>query len=405
MDDTSQALRIGLLWHSLRNENLGVGALTVAQIAMLQRAAGRAGQAIRCHVIGPDGGLHYPPADTAVDETLIRGSRDYLPGSPLWRAIGSCDLILDNGAGDSFTDLYGWRRFFRLAATKEIALASGRPLILSPQTIGPFRTAYARAEARRLVNEAEQVYARDADSLAALADLGRSDALETVDVAFRLPHTPRPRATDGTIRFGLNVSALMLNGGYSGNNQFGLRADYPAFIDALLAMLRGIPQVAVTLVPHVVPERVPMEDDYAASVALARRHPGVQVAPRFRTPSEAKSYISGLDILAGSRMHATIAAVSSGVAVIPLAYSRKFRGIFNSVGYPLVGDVTTQTQGELMELCRSAVDRREELRLAAERSNQAAQRKLDAYEDRLAERLSRLAGRAPHLTAGRSDAA
>ncbi|MCA1975151.1 MAG: polysaccharide pyruvyl transferase family protein [Caenispirillum sp.] len=389
MIDEPRALRIGLLWHSLRNENLGVGALTIAQIALLRKAAARAGRSVLFHVIGPDGRLHYPPADVPVEESLVGGWRDFLPGSPLWRTIASCDIVFDNGAGDSFTDLYGWRRFWRLALSKEVALATRTPLVLSPQTIGPFRQGYAIREAKRLVKRSEEVFARDAESVDALAQLGRPGAPQTVDVAFRLPFERPQPVNDGTIRFGLNVSGLMLSGGYTGRNQFGLACDYPQFVDALIGMLQQIPQVKVVLVPHVVPEHMPVEDDYAASQRLAQKFPGVEVAPRFRSPSEAKSYISGLDILAGSRMHATIAAVSSGVAVIPLAYSRKFRGVFNSVDYPLIGDVTSQGERELLDLCRAAVDRREELRVAAVRSNGIAQQRLDVYEDYLAERLAR----------------
>ena len=32
-------------------------------------------------------------------------------------------------------------------------------------------------------------------------------------------------------------------------------------------------------------------------------------------------------------MHATVAAFSTGVAVTPYAYSRKFKGLYNTIGY------------------------------------------------------------------------
>ena len=34
-------------------------------------------------------------------------------------------------------------------------------------------------------------------------------------------------------------------------------------------------------------------------------------------------------------MHATIGAISSGVATIPFSYSRKFEGLFGNLEYPL----------------------------------------------------------------------
>jgi hypothetical protein len=53
--------------------------------------------------------------------------------------------VLDIGAGDSFTDIYGPKRFAYLWLTKAMAIARRRPLVLSPQTIGPFSKAPRRA--------------------------------------------------------------------------------------------------------------------------------------------------------------------------------------------------------------------------------------------------------------------
>ena len=55
---------------------------------------------------------------------------------------------------------------------------------------------------------------------------------------------------------------------------------------------------------------------------------------------EAKSYISKMDLFIGARMHATIAALSAGIPVIPFSYSRKFEGLFNSLDYPYVVEGT-----------------------------------------------------------------
>jgi polysaccharide pyruvyl transferase WcaK-like protein len=66
---------------------------------------------------------------------------------------------------------------------------------------------------------------------------------------------------------------------------------------------------------------------------------------------DAKGYISGMDFFIGSRMHSTIAAYSSGVPVVPLAYSRKFIGLFkDSLGYPYVGDMTKDNDDEIVRL-------------------------------------------------------
>ena len=77
----------------------------------------------------------------------------------------------------------------------------------------------------------------------------------------------------------------------------------------------------------------PGDDDRALADRLAERFPTVVRVPEFANASAAKSVISGLDFLVAGRMHACIAAFSAGVPVVPTAYSRKFSGLFGSLGY------------------------------------------------------------------------
>ncbi|MCU0564085.1 MAG: hypothetical protein MUE48_09135, partial [Desulfobacterales bacterium] len=45
-------MKIGLLWHSAASDNLGVGALTVANIAIAEAAAARAGVPVAFVILG-----------------------------------------------------------------------------------------------------------------------------------------------------------------------------------------------------------------------------------------------------------------------------------------------------------------------------------------------------------------
>jgi colanic acid/amylovoran biosynthesis protein len=391
-------IRVGLLWHSLRSENLGVGALALSNLAIVAQAGQRAGVTIRPVVIGFGGPMNYAQPDLPCEEVLIGSSRELMPGSRLWKALGACDIVLDIGAGDSWADIYGAKRFIWQWWSKEMTLLQGRPLALSPQTIGPFDQVVTRQLARVTMQRSRVIFARDAESLAFVAGMGTSlPAFETVDVAFRLPFKPALRAREaGRIQFGFNISGLLHAGGYTQNDQFGSRNTYREMVEGIITRLLQHRNVDITLVPHVLAEAGSVEDDVGVSHDLAQRFPGVAVAPRFTSPIEAKSFISGLDILAGSRMHATIAAASAGIAVVPLAYSRKFRGVFNSIGYPVVGDCTTSSADELVAMTLDAVDRRIEL---AERARAGAQRaiaRLGVYEDHLATLFSEIAARAPH---------
>ena len=56
-----------------------------------------------------------------------------------------------------------------------------------------------------------------------------------------------------------------------------------------------------------------------------------------------------MNFFIGSRMHATIAAFSSNVPVFPLAYSRKFNGLFlDTLQYPYMGDLKVQSIREIL---------------------------------------------------------
>ena len=111
-------------------------------------------------------------------------------------------------------------------------------------------------------------------------------------------------------------------------------------IDGLLA--RG---KTIHLVSHVITSSIGVEDDYGVCCEIKERfkdNSRVILAPRFISPISAKIYISQMEFFVGARMHATIAALSAGVPTVPVAYSRKFSGVFGTIGY----DYTLEAYGE-----------------------------------------------------------
>lgn len=382
-------LTIGLLWHSLSSDNLGVGALTESQIAICEAAALAADVRVRFIVFGTQGGSSYAPAGSDITIGERVSIKRMLTGrSGFLRQVEQCDLVLDIGEGDSFADIYGNTRYIFQIASKIAVIAKRKPLILSPQTIGPFKQAWARIIAAAVMRRCARVFARDtlsADYLVKLAVTGNTD--EVIDVAFRLPYTSLPAHTDGRLRVGLNVSGLMFSGGYTGGNQFGLTLDYPALMRKLLEAWTHRSDIEVWLVPHVIPDALPADDDRIAIRALAAEFPAARVAPEFKSPSDAKTFIAGLDFLTGARMHACIAAFSSGVPVVPLAYSRKFEGLFSSLGYDWVADGARLSTDEAFEKIEQGLARRQKLKAEIERGNAIAREKIGRYQAHLAEAM------------------
>jgi polysaccharide pyruvyl transferase WcaK-like protein len=391
-------LTLGLLWHSMRSANLGVGALTLAHIAILREAAAALGRPVRFVIIGWIEGMPPYCTDPDIDFVGLR-LRDFGPGGKLWRAVRRCDMVLDIGAGDSFTDIYRLRRIVPMLIAQNTVMANGRPLVLSPQTIGPFRRPWVRRLARGVMRRARLVATRDALSTGFAREIGYAGPLiEATDVAFRLPYDPpAPRSSggpgggpgddpgNGPVKVGINVSGLLFNGGYTRDNMFELKADYPALMREVVGFFGDRAQCGaeceIHLVAHVVAPLESVESDLAACTTLAAEHPGAIVAPDFRTPSEAKSYIAGMDFFTGARMHACIAALSSGVPVLPMAYSRKFAGLFGTLGYEHTADCKTESGPEIMARLRTAFANRADLKAEAEAAAAAGLARLAAYED------------------------
>ncbi|WP_295995282.1 polysaccharide pyruvyl transferase family protein [Rugamonas sp.] len=386
-------LLIGLLWHSTTSDNLGVGALTESQIAIIRQAAARAGVAVRFRVFGTDGSKNYFAGDGAIERGVPISIKRTLAGiSPFPRQIGECDVVFDIGEGDSFTDIYGTRRLRMLTFGKLVALFRRRPLILSPQTIGPFERRGSRLLANAVMRRCSRIFARDGLSFDYLRENGLSaKADQVVDVAFRLPFQ-RPPKTPGPLAVGINVSGLLFNGGYTGANELGLSVDYPALIHQLIQTLLARGDCTVWLVPHVLADSLPVEDDYRVSQQLQEQYPALRLAPRFGSPGEAKSFISGMDFFTGARMHACIAAFSSGVPVVPLAYSRKFNGLFAALDYVHYGDCKAADTQTIHDLVIRSLDQRDALKLAVDRGNVIADAKLVRYEDFVEQTLRTLSG-------------
>ena len=376
-------LNICLIMHSTRSDNLGVGALTVSEVAIIRDIARDLNHPIQITVM--DWKDPRAPYVTGADVTV----RD-LDGKVMLNPRGyfaqarRADMVIDIGGGDSFADIYGGRRLRRMFVLKFLTHLAGTPLVMAPQTVGPFKKPVSKWAAKLSMRLCKIVATRDQLSTKAARDMGLTrDLIEASDVALRLPFDA-PTRTTGPKKVGINVSGLLMGGGYTGKNEFGLQMDYPRLIRDLISHFQNL-GTQVHLVPHVIVPagRLAAEDDYNASMKLHAEFPNTIVAPAFETPSEAKTYIAGMDFFMGARMHACIAAFSSGVPVIPMAYSRKFAGLFGSIGYDHTVDCTSETSEAIKTKIIAGFENRTSLQAETETALKTSRIKLGAYEDAL----------------------
>lgn len=307
--------------------------------------------------------------------------------TPWIAALEQARVVGDVRGGDSFSDIYGMRRFIRgFFVAWSVVLVKGT-MVQFPQTFGPYRSPLARWLARYLLKRSSVVIARDKISRRIAQDLVgvHRDVWLSPDVAFSL-EAIRPEGIElyplkGSAPFvviGLNVNGLMFNGGYTRKNMFGLKLDYRSFLSELIITLMAHHDLEFWLVPHTYAPAQNVESDPEACRQVRLRLPEtVQQRVRIVTGeydcNEIKSVIGQCNFFIGSRMHACIAALSQGVPCVGVAYSRKFKGVFDSVGMSnWVVDGRNTSKGDaiarVIELYRKRNEIRDTLKIAAEQA-------------------------------------
>jgi len=271
--------------------------------------------------------------------------------NPYCRTVYESSLAVDITGGDSFSDIYGMRRFILGFLRKWLVLLYGKKFVMLPQTYGPFNRRVTRILARRILGRAQLVYSRDKEGVEYLRQILNGRGVNRIrfspDLAFILD--PRPPAelqiepdpnlrVHGSTVVGLNISGLLYNGGYTHDNMFGLKADYRALVRHVAERLLQRDGTVLLLVPHVFPPaEMEVESDPVACRQLFKELRStygdrVFLAAGRYNHNEIKYIISLCDFFVGSRMHACIAALSQGIPAVGLAYSKKFRGVFETVG-------------------------------------------------------------------------
>lgn len=445
--------------------NLGVSALCFAVVGSLARLCPDAGLTVFDHARGVrretqrfDGGTFEFDRCGACQTRRVWRRESFWNialsarlgglGSEPVRRLRAADAVLDISGGDSFTDLYGPRRFASVAASKRLALQLGRPLVLLPQTYGPYRDPAVRAAAGEIVRRCAMAWARDARSFETLRKLAGADFDPArhrcgVDVAFaldtRAPRTVLPapiatwlsasappalsasgsgddsfppsfsgreqgegrdrrghgaaslrathppvasprrgdgdelRAGEGAPIFGINTSGLIWNDPAAMRQRYGFRADYREVVLGLLRHVLLKTDANVLLVPHVMTPPghyesdagansavvAALRDDASAAVRSAAAARVACVPTTIDHPSEVKWIIARCDWFCGTRMHACIAGLSSGVPTAAIAYSDKTQGVFETCGQgEAVVDPRALDTPAVVERLRAALERR-----------------------------------------------
>jgi polysaccharide pyruvyl transferase WcaK-like protein len=280
------------------------------------------------------------------------------------RVIARADFIGDVRGGDSFSDIYGQKNFILGSMPSIIALFMGKKLVLFPQTYGQYSSRVAQIIARYILSNAHIILSRDRESIDLVKDiLGKTNCNKKIifcpDVAFALDSIA-PK--DGDIQpfintgkdnpvIGLNINGLLYNGGYTRNNMFNLRMDYKLFVHKLSEAFLKKTNANLLLIPHTFAAHGHVESDPDACAeiftSLSPVYKGrIQIITGEHNQHAIKGIIGRCDFFIGSRMHACIAALSQKIPTAAVAYSKKFKGVFDSIdaGNLVIDARETETQ-------------------------------------------------------------
>src|SRR5687768_14293913 len=118
---------------------------------------------------------------------------------------------------------------------------------------------------------------------------------------------------------------------------FGLRLDYRMCVKRIAQQLSLEDCSRNMLVFHTFAQESTAQSDSAVCRDLIRQLPPtlrsrVHLVTDEYDQHEIKGIIGMCDFFIGARMHACIAALSQGIPTVAVAYSRKFAGVFETVG-------------------------------------------------------------------------
>ena len=255
-----------------------------------------------------------------------------LPFTSFGKTMHQISLVAAINGGDGFSDIYSTTTFLSRLHDTNYAMRKGIPVIILPQTLGPFSDKGNLLIAKRILKYANMVYVRDDKFTGELKKMNVKYELTKDLSAFMKPQPWDISIPKNSI--GINVSGLAYDNTF--RTLSGQFEQYPALIDELISHFQQ-KGVTVYLIPHsyCYDSPDPSNDDIVAcrkAYNKLKNKQNVVFLDEDLTSPKVKYVISQMSFFIGTRMHANFAAIYTDVPVFGLAYSFKFDGAFTANG-------------------------------------------------------------------------
>jgi polysaccharide pyruvyl transferase WcaK-like protein len=237
------------------------------------------------------------------------------------------DVINDRGLLSLFYHLY--HLFF--------ALLSGKKTVICAESLGPFNSKVTGFITRLIIGRLDLITIREVFTAKYLNKIGLSNSkvVITGDPAFLLEPTTvvSPKKPDGIV-LGVtgNPDVIPYLSGFVPSSYTARYHAYAQLLaDAIDNFIDHHENVSVLLISHVfrqISNDIKMHETIYSKIIHKDK---VQLLRKYYTADEVKGVIALCDIFVGSRMHATIAAVSTGVPTVAVGHAHKFQGVLGDL--------------------------------------------------------------------------
>jgi len=248
-------------------------------------------------------------------------------------------------SGESLTSYYGYINLLRCLYPIYIGILLKKPIVIFAQTIGPFDGSIQKIIASKILNQVDLITVRDQSSFSYLRKYGISKPTikQTADPAFILEPV-RGNKLQSILKIekiyrnrklilGMTISRGSYRHSILAKDDIDRIVDksyyhIAKFVDYVVETL----DVKLVFFPHALQGS---EDDRRVLdniIGYLNNKDKILMISGDYSSAVIKGLISNCDLFIGSRMHANIAALSSNVPTIGIAYSHKMHGLFELLG-------------------------------------------------------------------------
>jgi colanic acid/amylovoran biosynthesis protein len=203
-----------------------------------------------------------------------------------------------------------------------------KPIVVFPNSVGPFRTWLGRLMARTSLNNVDLLLLREPHSYLLLKDLKiKTPTLVTSDIAIMF-ESHQTRFAEALPRPIVGVSPGLYAASFSSDKQWKFIIAHSEVLDYFIEKYG----FNVVFLPHEVSGL--KHDDLAFCKVILQnmKHRDKAKIIYAKTLEEFKNYIRQLDLLITSRMHPAVLACSDKVPTVVIFYDHKQTGLFKQLG-------------------------------------------------------------------------